>query len=422
MPEPVRLLLRAARNASFLPLYWLGRLIPRRADLWAFGAWHGRRYADNSRYAFEFVSRHIPDVRAVWITREPAIVAQVRAAGGHAYLAYSPAGVWVCLRASLVVLTAALRDVNQVAAHGATVLQLWHGIPLKKIGWDDRITAHPQESRGRALLKTLWRALFPFIREPCHTIISPSHFISPRFVSSFALPEERVVVTGYPRADAILAAEPEDVPALDRARERTGATHVLAYIPTHRGEGRGLDFDLFDGLDPDALQHRLQAANALLCVKMHFYHEDNPPAALLELTRAIDSRVVWFKGEDRVDVNQLLPHVDTLITDYSSVFFDYMLLDRPMIFAPFDLSDYESTERQLYEDYDTATPGPKCTSWDAVLDEMDRLFAGQDPWAAIRQQKRKQYHRYLDTGNSARVAQLARRLTMRAAPTGQRAT
>lgn len=408
----LKLVARTGRNLACLPLYWLGRLMPRRPDLWVFGAWHGHRYADNSRYLFEHVDRHAPDIRAVWISREPAIVAKVRRAGGEAHLAWSPPGLWLCARASLVVLTAALRDVNQVVTHGATVLQLWHGIPLKKIGWDDRITAHPDEPMSRRLLRRVWLTLFPFLREPCDYVISPSPEISPRFASSFSLAPERVVVTGYPRADAILDPEPQPVARVTHAARRHGASRIVGYIPTHRGEGgKGYGFDLFEGLDREQLQRCLSANDAILCIKMHFYHERHPPPLLADLARDPESRVVWIKGSEMNDVNTLLPHLDILITDYSSVFFDYLLLNRPILFTPFDRPRYESMERQLYEDYDSATPGPKCRSWEELVATLDRTFAGEDSYAAARRRKRDQCHVFLDRDNSARVTALGRAAT-----------
>src|SRR6266480_1677422 len=125
-----------------LPLYFFGLLVPRSRTIWVFGAWFGHRYADNSRYVFEFVTEHEPQIRAIWLTREPAIVAELRRRGREVHLSESWPGFWLACRAGLAVATCGNADLNPMALSRTRRLQLWHGTPLKKIKADDQVTEH----------------------------------------------------------------------------------------------------------------------------------------------------------------------------------------------------------------------------------------------------------------------------------------
>src|ERR1051326_9299727 len=96
---------------------------------------------------------------------------------------------------------------------------------------------------------------------------------------------------------------------------------------------------------------------AALLIKAHFYHRD-APGSDGELVAPIHR----LSEADAPDINVLLPPTDILITDSSSVFYDFLLLDRPIIFAPFDLTTYLTEDRELYEPYETATRSEEHTS------------------------------------------------------------
>ena len=100
------------------------------------------------------------------------------------------------------------------------------------------------------------------------------------------------------------------------------------------------------------------------------------------------------------DIYPLLGKCDLMITDYSSIFVDYLLLDRPVVFFPFDRENYIKNERALQFDYDKVTPGRKCLTHDELEDELKRIIVdGKDDY--IEERKRILKH-FFDTadGNS----------------------
>lgn len=115
--------------------------------------------------------------------------------------------------------------------------------------------------------------------------------------------------------------------------------------------------------------------------------------------------------EPTSDIYPLLREMDVLITDYSSIFFDFLLLDRPVVFFPYDLDDYLATDRSMYFDYHEMTPGPKCVSQADLLDALSTLRAasGTDTYAAERQRVRTLVHDYCDGEAAVRLVNICAR-------------
>lgn len=397
------LILKIGFLFALMPLHIVSLIVPRTKNIWVFGAWHGRRYADNSRFVYEFVrSRRVP-VRAVWLSHEPKIVRRIRKDGGEAHLIRSWRGFWAACRAGVTVVSCAYDDVNVVALSRSFKVQLWHGTPFKRIGHDiyrDRHLARGQLRRSVQELKKWVRRAFPFIvstveQQSWDLIISPSAFLNDRFCSAFDVPPTSLRVTGYPRVDAILSSQPTRIPLVEELKAKWAARRIIAYIPTFRN----YDIDLFATLDVKALDTMLEREEAVLLIKLHFVQRHASAAV-----RASGARIHWVTESEVDDINELLPHVDLLITDYSSVFFDYLLLDRPVVFAAFDYERYASVDRGFYDDYSTTVPGPKCSSWAEVIEATARLLSsGESYYCEQRRELTQRCNTFCDNRNSGRV-------------------
>lgn len=120
-------------------------------------------------------------------------------------------------------------------------------------------------------------------------------------------------------------------------------------MPTFRDWGNTADRVI--PIDWERLDRALQAHSGVLYCKLH----PGDRAGLPDLSRFSTIRLL----PSSMDPYPLLRHTHALITDYSSIFFDYLLLDRPVVFYPYDLDAYRTRSRGLYDDYDAVTPGPK---------------------------------------------------------------
>ncbi|MDD4548891.1 MAG: CDP-glycerol glycerophosphotransferase family protein [Syntrophomonadaceae bacterium] len=375
----------------FLPLYWLSYIFPRNKKLWLFGAWEGHRYTDSSRYLFEYVCANEPDIRAVWLSRENSLVNMVRQRNGEAYLINSIKGYLLSCLAGTVIVNVSTQDINQLGISRAKKIQLWHGSPLKKIRLDE------YSKKYRIIVNVLQR-IFPYRLPEWDIIVSPSPVISERFVTAFGVAKSNVKVTGSPRGDVILASNPAKVSIIQFLKENKKVEKVILYAPTWR-KGNEEAIELFSELDRNRMERCLAVHNAVLLVKWHYVHRALKPV----INELKESQIVWLSEEAAPDINELLPYVDVLITDYSGVYFDYLLLNRPIIFAPFDLKEYVIGDRDLYEDYDKAIVGPKCENWNDLMNVLDTVLAGKDEFRESRIIAQKKYNTFVDTKNCKRV-------------------
>ena len=120
-----------------------------------------------------------------------------------------------------------------------------------------------------------------------------------------------------------------------------------------------------------------------------------------------DFKNVIFINDEQIgnDINLALKSVDVLITDYSGIYFDYLLLNKPIVFFPFDYDYYKNKDRGFYYDYfdEKITPGPKAKNWDEILVLLEDLFNGNDNYITKRIEARKKFNKYNEGNNSERV-------------------
>jgi len=384
------------------PLFFLLSIIsiffPKDKSLWVFGAWYGQRYSDNSRYLFEYVDTNQPEIRAVWLSRNRDVLRKVREAGKEAYQANSLRGLWTALRAGMVFISSGMLDVNPFACYGAFKVQLWHGIPLKKIGLDDKISENPDLTSFHNALIILRIKLLFLLFPKYDLIISSSPVVTERLSTAFGAKKEQILLTGYPRSDIILKSEPLSVPFIEKLKTEWGVAKFILFAPTFRKDMNG--GNLFSEMDMAGLHQLLVKCNAAFLIKLHYVQREQMVLSNDEINLY---HIHLISDEESSDINLLLPHIDILITDYSSVFFDFLLLDRPIIFTPFDIDQYAAIDREFYEDYNSATPGPKCKNWNEVIKALSDILKGRDLYGEIRREKLRVYNSYIDVNNCQRI-------------------
>lgn len=167
-------------------------------------------------------------------------------------------------------------------------------------------------------------------------------------------------------------------------------------MPTHRNEGE-LDIGKLFLNNINFIENFLQNNNIVLYIKLHYYHMKN-------MTQIDCSNIkLLFDDDIEQDIYSIINTFDLLITDYSSIYFDYLLANKPIIFAPFDYEEYIKKDRELYYDYDEVTPGPKCRKWDEVLEWVGKFKENPDFYAEERKKIRDEFHKYQDGKNCERV-------------------
>ena len=104
-----------------------------------------------------------------------------------------------------------------------------------------------------------------------------------------------------------------------------------------------------------------------------------------------------------IDLYHVLNEIDALITDYSSVYIDFLIKNKPIIFIPADLDKYRSTQGLILEPYDRWTPGPKAYTQEGLSKELENLVLNQDNYSKKRSLITEILHKYQDINSSERI-------------------
>jgi CDP-glycerol glycerophosphotransferase (TagB/SpsB family) len=401
-----------------LPFYLLGAVatlvVPRTDRLWAFGCGIGP--GEGALPLYRLARERLDDsARLVWLATTPDELATARSLGLDAVAKLSARGLWLTLRAGVCVVTHGLGDVNRYGVRGAFVVQLWHGVPLKKLHLDSpaalRSAVLGNSRLVRALLARGMRAAGAQIR----LFPVASERIVGRISSAFGVPRERIAVTGDPRDDVLLTGTREQrrTPAITLLEKAIGVVpstaRVVLYAPTWRdGEH---DPSAPDAATWDEIADWLTRTDAVLVVRVHpLGHGDYAAGP------ARSPRIRLLTVDALNDVTPVLPAVDAIVTDYSSIAFDFALIDGPTVFLAPDLETYTAS-RGMYEPYRMFSGGRHVVSWTHVLDQLDALadpsrdggaFAAEV--AAHTRWLREEHFDFTDGGATERVfAEIVRR-------------
>ena len=391
-----------SRKLAAVPLYALGRmatlLIPRRRDFWVFGC--GVGVADGALALWDVVAAH--GHPAIWLVGSGAEARDAAARKIPSVSKRSLRGYWLTARARVVVVTHGFGDVNPYGVSGAFVVQLWHGIPLKRIGLDSPETVRsgilPRSKLMRAVIGRMYRSASRRIR----VLPAASDRVRGRLESAFALPDERVPVTGEPRVDVLSRGTAEHRhsearAAIERAAGPLGSARLVLYAPTWRDGAP--DPAVPSAEDWSALIEVLGRRNATLLVRSHpLGAGDYAPPIATERVRDLGSRLVK-------DVTPLLPGLDAMVTDYSSLAFDAALVPLPVVFLAPDLDAYART-RGFYGSYADVAGGDWADDWSGAAAQLDALLV--DEGERARRIGRsvalsESVHAFRDGGNTQRV-------------------
>ncbi|WP_413333813.1 CDP-glycerol glycerophosphotransferase family protein [Brevibacterium sp. GP-SGM9] len=359
--EPAQSAYRAARRSSYyLPvmkrLYRLMRLTPLDSNTIVFESGQGKQYADSPRAIHEELVRRGDTRRKVWIyhRRLPVTDQHTVVVKRH-----SPAFFWYLATAKYWINNHNFPNYIHRRPQGLYI-QTWHGTPLKRMfldqdnfyGRDPGYVDRVKEASAQ------WNAL-----------VSPSPYATKAMKSSYGYAGE-VYEIGYPRNDVLRGPKTQEI--RDRLRHRLSISPdqtVVLYAPTFRDDqptSRGrFAFDW--PFDPMNFAERF-GDDVTLLVRTHFLVNTK-----LEIPDSVKSRVIDVSSFP--DIHDLFLASDMLVTDYSSSFFDYSVLERPIIFFAYDLENYRDNLRGFYLDYETELPGTVTQTPTELFDEIERAMS-----------------------------------------------
>ncbi len=388
-----------------LCVYFLSGYFPRDPHQWVFGSWHGNLFVDNTAALFLYCARLSDDtVRPIWITTSKQVLNQVHELGFEAYHALSLRGIFACLTAGVFIFVGTSRDINHWLSRKANLVLLRHGAGIKTIGRGHENPSHRmyQFYYGNRLQRAFWRVVMQWHTIKPDLVLATSQLHAEQAVEYFGITPDRIMLTGFPRNDVIF--EPTRAPLEPELRawvEEIAAQgwHLFFYMPTFRDDGTppfSFSWDDFD--------QRLGRVRAKLLVRFH-PGDTSGTARRLQKLETCNIKI----HEPLYDAYRAFNAVEALITDYSSVGYDFMLTKKPIIYLITDLEKYKNL-RKMYLDYDDVSPGPKVHTLDELEDAMDSVIKGNSgvPQEVV-DRVADRFHVFRDAGSSERVYSEIRR-------------
>lgn len=352
------------KGLFFLPYWWSQKFIKRDPTLWIFGSWKGMRYADNSRAMFEYVISKHPEIRAYWVTRNIEVYQKLRSMDLPVVMAGTKEGNNIQKHASVVFISWGIdNDVDGRYINGCHIVFLWHGMPLKHLGYDEGVFKKRKNNLWKKIKTKFREIVLPYeclqsiaIRKGLFDTISTSTFFSPYIQSAWLLDARHVWEVGQPRNDKLFCDEKEKL--ITDIDSRFNRPQKVLYMPTFR----------------DTYFYAHKVFNPFQCAnfnRISFYQtlDDNNIVFLykgheLEVGNTVmdSDRIITISDNDYDDLYTFVKDVDILITDYSSIYFDFLLCKKPIILFPFDKEDYMAHSRPFYYSYELLE-GKRVFSW-----------------------------------------------------------
>lgn len=389
----------------FRPIYFFSFLSPRSKKIWVFGDWNGKQFSDNSKYFFLYIANNKKNIlRAIWISKDKDIVKKLREKGYEAYCNLSLKGIYYPLRAKYFIIDVHSSAINYWLSGGAEKINLWHGMPLKKIAFDAVKGEGSDFYKSRGIKKFIYKIIIPWWFEKYDIVITTSEFFQKIFTSAFKINKNEVIIAGQPRDDIFFTKFRDSNFGLDKEiiqkieNLKNENAKLIFYLPTFRDLGGDPLKDA--GFDFGKLQKFLSLNKAFFIIKPHLYTKIDKKS--FEVLSSKEFIIL----PPKIDIFPLLPYINILITDYSSIYSDFLLLNKPIIFFPYDFQDYISKNRELYVDYEQFTPGPKAHKFKELLEWLEYFLNGNDEFIRDRERIKNICFKYIDGQSSERIFQL----------------
>lgn len=339
-------------------IYRLLSILPVRKKTIVFESFLGKQYSDNPKAIYKYLQEHYPQYKLYW-SFDQKNFHSLKSNVKRPLHRFRIKWLFVMSRTEFLI-TNSRMPYWIPKSKGTTYIQTWHGTPLKKLGVDIDEVHMPGTTTEK------YKKNFANEAKKWDVLVSPNEYSTKIFKRAFKY-ENLIIETGYPRNDILYNENNEKtISAVKKKKNIPLDKKVILYAPTWRDNdfyavGR-YKFNL--QLDLEKMREQL-GDDYVILIRAHYLVAEH-----LDLTpfRGFVHDVSLYP-----DINELYLISNILITDYSSVFFDYANLKRPMIFFAYDIESYRDELRGFYFNFEKEAPGPIVKKTDEVIQEIKRI-------------------------------------------------
>lgn len=349
----------------FRPVF---KYFPRNKKKFVYGA--SKSFRDNPKYLFYEANERHPEIRSIWISHKKGDSTLLRKQGYESFYWLSPLGLWHTLTASVFISDHSIGDINTILSGGAYFVNLWHGAGIKKVRWQApnfyviRYHFKSADEMNTSLLFRIIEYDMLFIKPDL--LLAPSIRQAEMFhAPMLKVPLERCFYARYPRNRLLIEGKDqaklfikkyEPSNTLDFINKITHYNKSYIYMPTWRNDGK--DFIKEAGIDWNILNDTLKSRNALLILRLHMFTSLD-----ISSLSQYENICVYPKLSD---IYSVLPFVDCLITDYSSIYTDFLIMNKEIILFVYDYKEYVNNSHELV-DYDKYYLGTRAYNFNELI-------------------------------------------------------
>ncbi len=366
-----------------------GKFIPIKKKTVLFECFLGQSYGDQPKYIYEeMLSRGMDkQYTLIWAFRKNKMNLDVP--GDCKKVAYlSLRYLWCVMRCETIVNNS--RFPYFLVTNPKTVfLQTWHGTPLKRLGLDQDEVHMPNTTTEK------YKANIVRSSRQWDYMLSQNRFSTERFCSAFALKQEQIWEFGYPRNDILSLPDVKKQEIVSHVKQKLGIPadkRIVMYAPTFRdNDTKQAKYNHTFPFDLNDFANRL-GDDTVLLLRLHYLVSQT-------VGKEISSKNI-IDASAYPDITELYLIADLLITDYSSVMFDYAITHKPMLFYMYDLASYRDMLRGFYFDL-SELPGPMVEDYEKMVCFAQNPTSYQAEYAEKYLKFRGKFN-YLDDGKAAK--------------------
>lgn len=330
-------------------------------NTWVFSSTDNEKFNYNSKYLFEYVLKYEKNIMPYFVINNDILRQKLQLKYGQEYFISTndTEGIKKVLSAGVWFTSAGLPLYGAKLNKHRLIVNLWHGVPLKKIAL--------KENNYSSLKKLYFKLIFS---DNYSYMLTTSKSLINIMKDSFGVNEDIIKVWGQPRND-ILFDEGNKTILNDLFVDLPEYEKIVLYAPTYRDN---IETKLFPFIDysKEDLEEFLEKEKSVIFIRTHISENS-------DISKYLGKRVRLLNDDILDDIMIVLNLFDVLITDYSSIYIDYLLLNRPVIFLPYDKEEYLDNRGMNFE-YDKVTPGPKPEQMQDLLSILSMNFKGQDEY------------------------------------------
>jgi len=353
-------------------------------------------FLHNTKYLFLYLNHYLKNspYKTFWLCDNKQMTSVFKKHGYNNIIRRkSLKGMYYMLRAKFWFYDFLPEDLPKLFLDKAVLINLWHGAGRLKLSGEDAVKNKTNDILDKILKKIK--------RRDDYCIVNSKSEGDCR-ITILGIKKEQSVILGSPRIDALYhdfinqnMFMEKDYCAIKKLKEE--GKKLIFYVPTFRETKE----DISSWLKSDKLKGFLRSNNAVLVCKLHPFDKNSLDEHL---------SCEFYKMESASDIYCVLKYSDALITDYSSIFFDYLHLDKPIIYYVPDLEEYQIKCRGFYEPYESVTAGEKAYSEEELLKKLEDFMSGIDNYKSQRKALLDRFFVYQDGKNCKKTIEFVNML------------